>query len=298
MVDIVTGPPSGKAEAVLRGLRQVDTEWVVLLDSDTSLRPDGLSRLLSLCRDDFVAAYGVVRPRRSARRPVLDLVVDLDKALSHGVFRPGRAALGLWPNLPGQCFAIRSDVLRRVYSGRIGYLDDLVVTLHLASLSGRIAFLPEVVAEEEARESWVSYVIQRGRWWIGLIQAGLGIPWAPGRPVPAALAWSLHAWLHYGWPVAAASAVGILLSSRLWWPSLALAGIQASVWGYLCLRGWQNLANWDPGRAGPAPSRAKSIVLGAIVSFIPCLGAVAALVLLLAHCLKSRRGLARWGYIR
>src|SRR5262249_33805991 len=157
---------------------------------------------------------------------------------------------------PGQCYAIRSDVLRRVYSGRIGYLDDLVVTLRLVSLCERIAFLPEVVAEEEARESWVGYVVQRGRGWIGLIQAGLGIPRVPGRLVPAALAWSLHAWLYYGWPVAAASAVCILLWYRLWWPSLAFAGIQASVWGYLSLRGWQNLANWDSGRASPKPSRA------------------------------------------
>ena len=289
--------PTSKAAAVLHGLARVDTDWVVLLDSDTTLRPDGLSRLTDQCRDDVDAVFGVIRPCRRASQLVLDLVVDLDKALSHGVFRAGRAALGLWPNLPGQCYIIRTDLLRRVYSGRMGYLDDLMVTLRLIALEGRTAFLPQIVADEDARATWRGYIVQRARWTIGLIQAGMDVTRASGRRTRTSVAWALHAWLYYGWPLAISMSVAILAAFQLWWPALTLSVCHVSVWAYLALRGRDNLAKWESCHNVPPLGLSTSLLAAGLISIIPCIGAAAALVIGLLDFLGCRP-IAKWVYIR
>ena len=118
-----------------------------------------------------------------------------------------------------------------------------------------------------------------------------------GKRSRAVLAWALHAWLYYGWPLATVVAVGGLVAARFWWPALLVSIGHVSVWCYLALRGRENLAKWGSPQDTPAPSLLISIVSGGIASMIPCLGLAAAVVIGLLACLGVRR-VGRWYYIR
>ena len=164
------GANAGKALAITRGLREVLTEWVALVDSDVEVEPDFLDLLVSQAHLAD-AAYGVIASAGTGRRVALDAIVRADKAVSHGVWRLSRLALGLGPNIPGQCYVVRRSHLEEIYNGTFGHLDDLCVSLMLLAHGTKLAFVPAVVASEEGRRSWWGLLIQRARWTIGLLQA-------------------------------------------------------------------------------------------------------------------------------
>lgn len=230
------GSDIGKSRGIIRSLEAVSTEWVILVDADVEVLPQFIDILLPQSRA-VDAVYGVITSVRTSTGIVLDRVVRADKAVSHGVWRVSRLALGLSPNIPGQCYAVRTSVLTDIYSDSLGHLDDLSVSLMLVGRGAKVTFVPCIVAAEECRSSWWGLLNQRARWSIGLTQAAIVAAKAKPHTVRSLCAWGLHAWLYHGWAVfvgvcAAAAflasrplfAFGFVASYGVIWSSLALIG--------------------------------------------------------------------------
>jgi len=230
----IKGRPS-KSVAISLALRSVHTEWVLLLDSDAQVSSE-LHKLLEYL-DDADAAYGMLLPVEQNADTFLNCVVKADKVVSHAVWRLGRFAAGLWPNLPGQCYAIRCSLLRSIYDETMGHLDDMAVTLRLAARRSRVRFVPVVVSFEEGRSTWGGLISQRARWSIGLVQSLTKIHWLSKGAMRSVACWMIHAWLYFGWPLFTCGvslafyfvgrplfALGIAIAFLASWSLLVVAG--------------------------------------------------------------------------
>jgi cellulose synthase/poly-beta-1,6-N-acetylglucosamine synthase-like glycosyltransferase len=208
------GGPS-KARAVRLGLSKARSEWILLVDADTVLFPGAVDELLRAARGHD-AAYGVIVPREAAGSGLLHSVVRLEKLLSHGLWRLGRWALGLGPNLPGQCYIGRASVLQAIYSDDLGYLDDVALSGCLLAKGARVNFAPALVASEAGRSTWLGLLLQRGRYTVGLLQTFMAVYRCGGSRAWAWLCLSLHAWVYYGSCIIAVALTVLFLAFERW----------------------------------------------------------------------------------
>jgi cellulose synthase/poly-beta-1,6-N-acetylglucosamine synthase-like glycosyltransferase len=239
----LSGIPS-KSRAVNLALGLTNSKWVVLLDSDTVLRPDSIKRLLISCNSTIIAVYGFIVPN-SRKSSLLQKAIWADKMVSHGVLRLGRYCLGLWPNLPGQCYAIQTNILRKIYNDHMGHLDDLSVTMKIVKLGGKIEITPVVLGEEENRISWTGLLAQRIRWTLGLIESAKIIFTMSRKFAQVASCWLLHAWLYHGCMIV--SLVSIVFVGISGYPTLAGVTllIYWLIWTWMALIGNKILSKID-----------------------------------------------------
>lgn len=234
-----------KSRAINIALSLTRSSWVILLDSDTVLRPNSIKRLLNKCNSTIMAVYGFIVPYNSGNSFLLQKVILADKMVSHGVLRLGRYCLGLWPNLPGQCYAVQTDILRKIYNDHMGHLDDLSVTMEIVKLRGKIEIIPVVLGEEENRISWTGLFAQRIRWTLGLIESAKIIFTVPRKNTQVVACWLLHAWLYHGCMIVSLASVVIVSISG--YP--ALAGVTLLIhwliWTWMALLGNKILSQID-----------------------------------------------------
>ena len=185
-----------KAMAVQLGLSYVTAELVLLVDVDTTLVPEAIGQL-ARAANGHDAAYGIIAPNATKRHGMLHAVVQLEKLMSHGLWRPGRWSLGLGPNLPGQCYIARTALLRETYSADLGYLDDVALTARLLAKGGSINFAGALVAMESSRSTWTGLLLQRGRYTLGLLQSFVSIRDRGTHNIWAQACLCIHAWLYY-----------------------------------------------------------------------------------------------------
>ncbi len=214
----------GKIDAIRRALPHICKPWVLLLDADTVLAPGALAHLVASA-DRYDAVYGIIVPRPASRTGLLHRVVQIEKLLSHGIWRLGRWVLRLGPNLPGQCYLVRTALLRRLYHRRLGYLDDVIFTAWLMADGGRVGFAPVVAGEELSRETWRGLFAQRIRFSMGIGQGFWGLLWCRGRRWRAWQYLSLHTWLYYGAPMLALLLSLALLGAAQRWAAVAVIGM-------------------------------------------------------------------------
>lgn len=213
-----------KVNAVLFGLTCVDSEWVILLDADTVLAHGAVNRLLSSIGASD-ATYGLIVPRLQRESPsFLNHVVAVEKMLSHGLWRLGRFALDLGPNLPGQCYLVRTQVIRKCYRNNLGLLDDVALSACLVAEGCSVSFAPDVIASEHGRSSWSGLLLQRGRYTAGLVKCFVAVYRNGGNRWWAWLCLLVHAWLYYGACIGAVALVIILLLHSMWMSAAILVG--------------------------------------------------------------------------
>jgi cellulose synthase/poly-beta-1,6-N-acetylglucosamine synthase-like glycosyltransferase len=215
------GEPS-KARAIRLALTQVRPEWVLPVDSDTMLFPGAMENLLHAA-NEHDAAYGVIIPRSASESSLLHRAVQLEKLLSHGLWRLGRWVLSVGPKLCGQCYLARFEVLRAVYREYLGYLDDAAMSGWLLAKGFRLNLAPMLVASKAGRATWAGLLFQRCRcrYSIGLLQTFMAVDSCGGYCIWAWLCLLIHAWVYYG---SCISAVGltILCLAAGWWGGAAI----------------------------------------------------------------------------
>jgi len=239
LVLLMEGAPN-KCNAIRYGLDHVsDTSLIMLVDSDVKLHSETPEKMMIAIYGADVA-YGIIHSRSTGRRHLLNAVIFWDKAISHGVWRWGRWVFDLWPNIPGQCYLIRKDLLNMVYKDVAGYLDDLDLTLILVEQKCKIKFVATVVGEEGSRCNWAGLFLQRARWTAGIAQACSRVVKSQKRRPQVAACILLHSWLYHGWPVTVAVTCSILLLSNTN-HSASLMALFIVSWSVLALYGKSNL---------------------------------------------------------
>jgi len=276
-----------KSTAINLGLQSVSTGWVLLLDSDTQVGPH-IHRLFDSLSDTD-AVYGMILPVDKGADQLLDRVIKADKVVSHGVWRLGRFIAGLWPNLPGQCYAIRTEMLQAIYDQQMGHLDDMAVTMKLAARGARIKFVPAVVCFEEGRSTWLGLFSQRARWTIGLAQAISKSLASRNNRVDVIACWIIHSWIYLGWPLFT-SAVCIALVA-LGSPFCALAVVLSFLitWSLLVMAGNRVFTHLDTNYA-PVRFASSAFPASCLILLAQTLGFLAAPCFLLVYAVRPHFG--------
>lgn len=220
-VEVVVEPRRGAAHARNRGVAEVDTPLVALLDDDVVPDPDWLVRVLAPLADPGVAAVGgTVLLDPDADRPRW-LDDDLAGYLTHLELGPARD-LGPGDYLLTANAAFRTEVLAAVgFDPRLGPRpgvqltnDDLDLTRRTIAAGHRVVWQPDAVVvhdlpDERARLGWlVRRLVAQGRsdWLLdastlrrgrahGLGAAGRSALTAPRRwwgTVGGPSAWGVH----------------------------------------------------------------------------------------------------------
>ena len=196
----------------------------MLLDADTVLAHGAVTKLLSSAGASD-AAYGLIVPRLKKESPTfLNHVVAVEKLLSHGLWRLGRFALGLGPNLPGQCYLVKTQSIRKCYRDDLGLLDDVALSACLVAEGCRTSFAADVIAAEHGRSSWSGLLLQRGRYTAGLVKSFVAVYRNGGNRCWAWFCLLVHAWLYYGACIGAVALVIILLLHSMWVSAAILVG--------------------------------------------------------------------------
>ena len=280
------GSPS-KSAAINLGLQSASTKWVLMLDSDTLVSPH-IHRLFDSL-DDTDAVYGMILPVDQGTDIFLNRVIKADKVVSHGVWRLGRFIAGLWPNLPGQCYAIRTEILQAIYDQQMGHLDDMAVTMKLAAMRARIKFVPAVVCFEEGRSTWFGLFSQRARWSIGLAQAfrkslagrdnlGYGIA-----------CWMIHSWIYLGWPLFTSGVcVSLVALGSPYWALVAASSFLLT-WSLLVMAGNRIFMHLDTDYV-PLGFASSAFPASCLILAAQTLGFVAAPGFLIVSAIRPRFG--------
>jgi mycofactocin system glycosyltransferase len=200
----------GPAAARNAGLAEVTTPLVAFVDSDVTLSPDWIDRLLPHFDDDRVA---LVAPRVRSRTVTDGLRSRYERR--HGPLdlgdRPGPIRPGTRVSyVPSAAIVCRTDAVRSIggFDESLRFGEDVDLVWRLGGAGFDLRYEPAVEVEHEPRGSW-------GAWWRQRI--GYGSSAAPlhlrhpGSVAPARIGrWSAVVWtlLLTGHPLAAATTAG------------------------------------------------------------------------------------------
>ncbi|HRO30308.1 glycosyltransferase [Citricoccus sp.] len=142
----------GPAGARTAGIATVSTPYVALVDSDVTLGPADLRRLLAELADPLVAA---VAPRvRAHSTPAAHPVVRydqrwgaLDLGTVPGLVGPGRRV----SYVPTACWVARTEVLRGGFDETLRVGEDVDLAWRLVDRGWWVRYVPEVVVRHASR---------------------------------------------------------------------------------------------------------------------------------------------------
>ena len=171
-ISVANLPHGGKANALTRALKQVETPLVVTVDADTLLMPASLERLVArllISPPDTVAVAGAVFVRNS-RSNFFTKAQEWDYFLGiasvkrqQGLFQGTMVAQGAFS-------VYRTAALSAVggWPDRIG--EDIVLTWALMRAGGRVGYERTAIAVTGAPEDAKAFARQRRRWARGMIE--------------------------------------------------------------------------------------------------------------------------------
>jgi biofilm PGA synthesis N-glycosyltransferase PgaC len=169
----VVRPPANtgsKAGAQSYALSQVDTEFVMAVDADTTLAPDATERLATAFTDPAVAAVsGCVLPRRV--RSIWERGRYVEYLLAFGFFKRVQDQLGK-PLIASGCFAMyRSKELGDAggWSTRT-MAEDMDLTWTLYARGHAVRVIPDAVSYPIEPRSFDFLRAQLRRWSHGFVQ--------------------------------------------------------------------------------------------------------------------------------
>lgn len=158
------GKPS-KTKALLVGIKKTPTEFIALLDADTILNRNAISRTFNYLlnkKGNYVTC--LIDPVR--QKGIIYQLICYDRLFRQRILQVVRNYFGC-SNLPG-CFGI-FDKKAFIRTLENGFLEDLISTYRISSKGDEILLLRQVLAYEHERTSLKTLIFQRIRWTIGNI---------------------------------------------------------------------------------------------------------------------------------
>jgi hyaluronan synthase len=163
----------GKRWAQMEGLRLAGAaeraNFVVTVDSDSVVAPDGLEQVLRAMSDPQVQAATGACVVRNRDESLLTRVVDLEVMLYNAVMRRVRSVVGAVAPTSGPLAIYRANILwdnAEDYLSEGTYSDDRRLT-HYSLLRGQVVAVDEAVVETEMPATVRAMFRQRTRWFKG-----------------------------------------------------------------------------------------------------------------------------------
>ncbi len=180
-----------KADAINVGINAASSPYVCVVDADSILEKDSLSRIMAGVISDperVVAVGGIVRilngsivqgaVLKEVRLPNthIEMLQVIEYLRAFLVGREAWAALNLLPIISGAFGIFRRDLLLKIGGFRadaVGEDFDLIIRLHRYlhdhNIDYHINFIPDPTCWTEAPSDYRSLARQRGRWHKGLL---------------------------------------------------------------------------------------------------------------------------------
>jgi cellulose synthase/poly-beta-1,6-N-acetylglucosamine synthase-like glycosyltransferase len=180
-----------KADAINAGINAASSPYVCVVDADSILERDSLSRIMAGIVSDpkrVVAVGGIVRILNGSRvegavlkevglpRKHIEMLQVIEYLRAFLVGREGWAAFNLLPIISGAFGIFRRDLLLEINGFRadaVGEDFDLIVRLHRylqeRNIDYHINFIPDPTCWTEAPSDYGSLARQRARWHKGLL---------------------------------------------------------------------------------------------------------------------------------
>lgn len=162
-----SNPRRGKAASINAVLPEIKDEYVLVLDADTYIEPDYVSKLLRV--QDFDFAYGTLLPDLNRRGVYTDARL-VEYLYGHTVWKQATGLIGA-SHVTG-CFTLyRSSVLKEVggYPCRT-VTEDTDLTWLICERGGKILYVPEAKGYTKEPSSFRQYDHQIKRWHTGFWQ--------------------------------------------------------------------------------------------------------------------------------
>jgi hyaluronan synthase len=215
---------AGKRRAQVAGLGGCEwADFIVTVDSDSVVAPDGLEHLLRPMSDPRIqAATGTCLVRNRAAS-LLTRVVDLEINLGNMVMRRARSSVGAVTPTSGPLAVYRAAI---VWDNLLDYLeegtfgDDRRLT-HYALMRGQVVAVDEATVECDMPTAYVGTFKQRTRWFKGYMRyAGWELRNFTGWPL-FLRCWSLMLVALYPLIIGFVFVAVPLTGGRFYWEALA-----------------------------------------------------------------------------
>jgi cellulose synthase/poly-beta-1,6-N-acetylglucosamine synthase-like glycosyltransferase len=168
-IKVFTKENGGKASAINFGLKRANGEFVVTMDADTFVQPDALKKLIR-CFDNpkvMSATPGMLVKKANG---VLQWVQQIEYLM--GIFlRKSFSSINSIHITPGAFSAYRKSFFDKYGGFQEGNItEDLEIALRIQSKNYVIANDPSAVVYTVAPKKFLSLMIQRRRWYSGLMK--------------------------------------------------------------------------------------------------------------------------------
>jgi cellulose synthase/poly-beta-1,6-N-acetylglucosamine synthase-like glycosyltransferase len=180
-----------KADAINAGINAVSSPYICVVDADSILEKDSLSRIMAGIISDperVVAVGGIVRILNGSKvegaelkevrlpRTHIEMLQVIEYLRAFLVGREAWAAFNLLPIISGAFGIFRRDLILKIGGFRpdaVGEDFDLIVRLHRylhdLNVDYHINFIPDPTCWTEAPSDYKSLARQRARWHKGLL---------------------------------------------------------------------------------------------------------------------------------
>jgi len=170
-VHLIRQRNAGKPAALNRGIAAAMFDLLVLVDGDTILARDALSRLALRMRDPEVGAVSG-NTKVANRRGMLGRWQHLEYVMGYNLERRMFDVLGAIPTVPGAIGAFRRVTLDDVGGLSSGTLaEDTDLTMAICRSGWRVVYEPRALAWTEVPSSLRQLWRQRYRWCYGTMQS-------------------------------------------------------------------------------------------------------------------------------
>jgi len=154
----------GKSAALNFGVRACRGEYVIFMDTDSTLDRGAIIRLLEPFQDPRVGAVAGNLEVRNRGECLLTRFQALEYMTAMSVGRRFKAHAGILSIVPGAFGAFRRALLERVGGHEPGPGNDSDLTIRVRKLANRVAFAGDAICLTSAPTTWRSWIKQRLRW--------------------------------------------------------------------------------------------------------------------------------------
>lgn len=160
----------GKSAAMNFALTRARGEYVVYMDSDSTLDRDALAKLARRFEDPRVGAVSGDLGVRNRTAGLLTRFQAIEYLIALSLGRRFKALAGILAIVPGALGAFRRSLLERVGAKDPGPSDDSDVTIRTRKLGRDIAFAGDAVCLTTVPSTWRRWLKQRMRWDRGIVR--------------------------------------------------------------------------------------------------------------------------------
>lgn len=159
---------TGKASAILEGLKYVKSDTVMLLDADIVLHSEAIQSLLTyhVINDNLYTSCFIYPYQINQKSRIVSSIIQNDRLYRQNILQTVRNAFNT-ANFPGGIGIVNVPRYKKVVSN--GFLEDLTATYNILSSNKIISILNIPLAFEIERETIKGAFLQRIRWTIGNI---------------------------------------------------------------------------------------------------------------------------------